>query len=172
MIKKVCCDVDGALLWPESLIFILLTGFTLIYIFFGLDYIIKDDYYIVNCKGSLLLSYMITTMVLAILRYLNIIGLYLYTKSNGPEKFLINFDFFISGVFELIISLWGHITIMVPLCESLVNTHIWFLACISVWIQTIVGIILIIPALYSLGKECIKMVKNKNPQPENYLMMS
>ena len=91
-----------------------------VYIVFGIVYLIEDYYVSNECKGSNLWAYVLVSIILSTLN----IGI----KKNRDEKLDITITkFLIVGIFNLALVVWGGIELWKNSysCDDLFNSNLW-----------------------------------------------
>ena len=127
-----------------------LTGI-LLYIVFGIIYLIDDNKIAAECINSSLSSYVLISLFLSLYRC-NIFDI----KDNKSEKLCL---LFLNGIFELSMSIWGYNELWINTCDKLNKTNLWNYGLLSFIIQIITFIICII--IYPL---IIYLKSNKKKQ--------
>ena len=124
-------------------------GCAVAYIVFGIMYLVQDYHIAHDCDGSALWAYVLTALILSLLRS--------GSKNAQDEDDGLNFCVLVClGLIELGLAIWGGVELWVKSCDSLVDTNIWKFALATFILQSFVAALLlvIIPLVFLLLAVC------------------
>ena len=128
-----------------------LLGCAIAYIVFGIMYLVQDYQVAHDCNGSSLWAYVLTALILCLLRT--------NSKNIKDEDDNLNVCVLVClGFIELGLAIWGGVELWVNSCDNLVNTNIWIFGLVTFILQTFVSslLLVIIPTLFLVLACCKK----------------
>lgn len=126
-------------------------GCVIAYIVFGIMYLVQDYDIAHDCDGSSLWAYVLTALILSLLRS--------GSKNVNDENNGLNICVVLClGLIELGLAIWGGIELWVKSCNSLVDTNIWKFALATFILQSFVAalLLIVIPLVFLLLAVCKK----------------
>ena len=112
-------------------------GCAISYLVFGIMYLVQDYNIAHECNGSSLWAYVLTAIILSLLRC--------NSKNAKDDQDNVNFCVLIClGLVELGLAIWGGVELWVNSCDTLIDTNIWKFALATFILQSFVATLLLV----------------------------
>jgi len=116
---------------------LVILGCAISYLVFGIMYLVQDYSIVHECNGSSLWAYVLTAIILSLLRC--------NSKNAKDEHDNVNFCVLIClGLVELGLAIWGGVELWVNSCDTLIDTNIWKFALATFILQSFVATLLLV----------------------------